>query len=44
MRLYFSGYAVAPLFERRVPVSVGFFLLRLALARPNGPPMPAREF
>ena len=26
------------------PISVGFFLLLLALARPNGPPMLAHEF
>jgi hypothetical protein len=34
----------APPFERRLPVSVGFFLLRLVSARPNGLPTRAREF
>jgi hypothetical protein len=30
--------------ETRVAISVGFFLVRMALAWPNGPPTPAHGF
>jgi hypothetical protein len=35
---------VTAAWEKRIPVSVGFFLLVVALARLNGPPMPGHEF
>ena len=42
--LIYPRRVISDLGERRVPISVGFFLLSVALARPNGPSTPAHEF